>query len=123
MTTPTKPKRKPDSALPDDDDDDDDDAFGIYPKRPRTVKDLPHARASPGAGGEKFVERQTADDQTLGGFDPDRGPRTQPGPDAERRAVACGSNAARKPRAKPTPTPKKSAPPTPKKPKKSAPDA
>ena len=114
MTTPTKPKRKPDSAL---------DAAAtttttttttthsaFHPKRPRTVKDLPHARASPGAAEEIRVERQTTDDQTLGGFDPDRGPRTPAsGPVASGEKIAAsnatapGERGARKPRAKPTP--------------------
>ena len=121
MTTPTKPKRKPDSALDDDDDDDDDDAFGIHSKRPRTVKDLPHARASPGAAARKFASNaRPPTTRPSAASTPTAVPEPQP-PVQMRAARKFASNAARKPRAKPTPTPKKSAPPTPKKPKKSAP--
>ena len=122
----TKPKRKPDSALDDEDDDeddDDDDAFGIHSKRPRTVKDLPHARASPGASARKFASNaRPTMTRPSAASTPTAVP--EPRPPVQMRAArkfasnatAPGERGARKPRAKPTPTPKKPAPPTPKKP-------
>ena len=121
MTTPTKPKRKPDSALDaaadDDDDDDDDDAFGIHSKRPRTVKDLPHARASPGAARKFASNARPPTTKPSAASTPTAAP--EPRPPVQSRAArkfasnatAPGERGARKPRAKPTPA-KKPAPPS-----------
>ena len=117
----TKPKRKPDSALDDEDDDeddDDDDAFGIHSKRPRTVKDLPHARASPGASARKFASNaRPTMTRPSAASTPTAVP--EPRPPVQMRAArkfasnatAPGERGARKPRAKPTPA-KKPAPPS-----------
>ena len=117
----TKPKRKPDSALDDEDDDeddDDDDAFGIHSKRPRTVKDLPHARASPGASARKFASNaRPTMTRPSAASTPTAVP--EPRPPVQMRAArkfasnatAPGERGARKPRAKPT-LAKKPAPPS-----------